>query len=288
MTSPAVSTDPVRLHVVHTTAFTYPEPATVSYNEARMLPRSSAAQQVVSTTLTIEPLTWSTVYTDYWGTQVTAFEVLVAHQSLRIVAEHLVDVRPPRTVPPSASWDVVRSAANFDRFAEFLVDTPVTAPPDEVVAVAAQASAGRTPADAAEAVCEAVRAQMSYIPGVTTVHTPASEAWAARAGVCQDIAHLAVGALRSVGIPARYVSGYLHPAHDDDIGRTVTGQSHAWVEWWSGGWTSYDPTNCAPVGAHHVRLARGRYYDDVAPLRGIYAGGGVADLNVEVQITRQS
>ncbi|MCL2423544.1 MAG: transglutaminase family protein, partial [Micrococcales bacterium] len=264
------------------------EPVTVSYNEARMLPRSSAAQQVISTTLTIEPLTWSTVYTDYWGTQVTAFEVLVPHTSLQIVAEHVVDVRAPRKVLPHAGWDVVRAGPTRDRMAEFLVDPVVTAPPQDVVALAAEASAGRHPAQAAEAVCEAVRAQMSYIPGVTTVHTPACEAWAARAGVCQDIAHLAVGALRSTGIPARYVSGYLHPAADDDIGRTVTGQSHAWLEWWVGGWTSYDPTACTPVGAHHVRLARGRCYDDVAPLRGIYADGGVADLDVEVRITRQS
>ncbi|MCL2092348.1 MAG: transglutaminase family protein [Micrococcales bacterium] len=290
MTRPA-DTSPVRLHIVHTTTFAYPEPVVVSYNEARMTPLSSGAQRVVASTLTVDPQTWATTYTDYWGTQVTAFEVLAPHQSLWIVAEHVVEVRPPAPLTTTVGWDVLRAAATVDRRAEYLTDVPVTVPPDEVVALATEAVVGLDPAEAALAVCEAVRAQMSYIPGVTTAHTPASEAWAARAGVCQDIAHLAVGALRAVGIPARYVSGYLHPAHDggpDDVGRTVSGQSHAWVEWWVGGWSAHDPTNSVPVGTHHVRLGRGRCYDDVAPLRGIYAGGAAADLEVEVRITRQA
>lgn len=293
MTSPTTTSPaPVRLHIVHTTSFTYPEPVVVSYNEVRMTPVSSGAQHVVSSTLTVEPQTWATTYTDYWGTHVTAFEVLAPHQSLRVVAEHTVEVHPPAPLTTTVGWDLLRAPATVDRRAEYLADVPVTVPPDEVVALARSAADGLDPADAAVAVCDAVRAQMSYIPGVTTAHTPASEAWAARAGVCQDIAHLAVGALRAVGIPARYVSGYLHPAHaadhDCDLGQTVTGQSHAWVEWWVGGWSAHDPTNSVPVGTHHVRLGRGRCYDDVAPLRGIYAGGGVADLDVEVQITRQA
>ncbi|MDR3069036.1 MAG: transglutaminase family protein [Cellulomonas sp.] len=279
----------MQLHIVHTTAFTYPEPVSVSYNEARMTPVSTGRQRVVSSTLTVEPQTWATTYTDYWGTQVTAFEVLAPHQSLRIVAEHVVELRAPEPLRNTVGWEALRAPATVDRLAEHLADVPVTAPPDEVVDLARAAADGLDPAAAAVAVCDAVRGQMSYIPGVTTAHTPASEAWAARAGVCQDIAHLAVGALHAVGIPARYVSGYLHPVHDadDDLGQTVSGQSHAWVAWWVGDWTAHDPTNSTPVGAHHVRLGRGRCYDDVAPLRGIYAGGGAAELDVEVRITRQ-
>ena len=100
--------------------------------------------------------------------------------------------------------------------------------------------------------------------------------------------HLALGALRSVGIPARYVSGYLHPDASGEIGRTVTGESHAWVEWWAGEWTGYDPTNRVPAGEQHVVLGRGRCYDDVPPLRGIYAGRQTQDLVVEVRITREA
>ncbi len=294
MTGPArqdgSSADPVRLHIVHTTTFTYPQRVVVSYNEARMAPVSSGAQRVVSSTVTVDPQTWATTYTDYWGSRVTAFEVLAVHQALRIVAEHVVEVRQPAPPTTTVGWEVLRAPATVDRRAEFLTDVPVTAPPDEVVELARTAVVGLGPAEAAVAVCDAVRGQMSYIPGVTTAHTPAAEAWAARAGVCQDIAHLAVGALRAVGIPARYVSGYLHPASDggDDVGQTVSGQSHAWVEWWAGGWFAHDPTNSTPVGTRHVRLGRGRCYDDVAPLRGIYSGGGVADLDVEVLITRQA
>jgi transglutaminase-like putative cysteine protease len=129
---------------------------------------------------------------------------------------------------------------------------------------------------------------MEYIPGITTVHTPASEAWAVGKGVCQDITHLALGALHAVGIPARYVSGYLDPRTDGPIGETVTGESHAWLEYWAGGWRPLDPTNLWPVGEHHVVLARGRSYEDVPPLRGIYAGASSQELVVTVEITPQA
>ena len=92
--------------------------------------------------------------------------------------------------------------------------------------------------------------------------------------------------LRSIGIPARYVSGYLHPNAEAEIGRTVAGESHAWVEWWDGDWIGYDPTNGKPVGEQHVLVARGRDYDDVAPLKGIYSGPRSAELGVRVEVTR--
>ena len=113
---------------------------------------------------------------------------------------------------------------------------------------------------------------MEYMRGVTGVHSTAAEAWGERKGVCQDIAHVALGALRSVGIPARYVSGYLHPDAGAAIGQTVIGESHAWVEWFAGEWRGYDPTNLAEVGELHVLVGRGRDYSDVSPLRGVYAG----------------
>lgn len=277
-----------RLHVVHTSTFRYAAPVQASYNEARMTPVSQAGQTVVSSRLEVQPMTWSYDYRDYWGTAVTAFEVLVPHESMVITAEHVVetgDAAPPRVV---MGWDELASADVRDRMAEFLSDTPTTEAPQEVVALAADAAEGLAPVDAAVAVCSALRDRVEYIPGVTAVHTPAVEAWDARAGVCQDVAHLALGALRSLGIPARYVSGYLHPTRGGEVGETVTGESHAWVEWWVGDWVAYDPTNRVPAGSHHVVLARGRSYDDVAPLRGIYAGAGTQELQVEVRITRES
>ncbi len=104
-------------------------------------------------------------------------------------------------------------------------------------------------------------------------------------GVCQDYSHTLLSLLRSMGIPARYVSGYLHD-EEEAPGRTVIGESHAWIEVWNGGWEAYDPTNDRSVGSAHVVVARGRDYADVPPLKGIYAGGVSESLGVTVEITQ--
>ncbi|MBD7918128.1 transglutaminase family protein [Cellulomonas sp. Sa3CUA2] len=277
-----------RLRIVHTSMFRYAEPVVASYNEARMTPLSQPGQAVLETRLDIHPQTWMHDYRDYWGTQVTAFEVLAPHQSLLLTAEHLVEVVERPRASSSVGWDVLHGPEVRDRLSEHLADTATTEVPEEVAAIARRAAADLAPSEAAEAVCLAVRDELEYIPGVTTVHTPAAEAWAKRTGVCQDMAHLALGALRAVGIPARYVSGYLHPDTSGEIGATVTGESHAWVEWWTGEWTGYDPTNRVRAGEQHVVLGRGRCYDDVPPLRGIYAGLQTQDLVVQVKITREA
>ncbi|WP_136519553.1 MULTISPECIES: transglutaminase family protein [Cellulomonas] len=277
-----------RLRILHSSAFRYAQPVQASYNEARMTPLSEPGQTVLASRLDVQPHTWSHDFRDYWGTHVTAFEVLAPHQGLLLTAEHLVEVAPRTTPPADVPWHRLHGAEVRDRLAEFLADGPTTTVPDDVVALARAAADGSAPAAAAEAVCRAVRDGLEYVPGVTTVHSPAAEAWAKRTGVCQDMAHLALGALRSVGIPARYVSGYLHPDASGEVGRTVTGESHAWVEWWTGEWYGFDPTNGVPAGEHHVVLARGRSYDDVPPLRGIYAGPPTEDLVVQVSITREA
>jgi transglutaminase-like putative cysteine protease len=277
-----------RLRVVHTSTFRYGSAVLASYNEARMTPLSQAGQTVLETSIDVQPHTGWYEYRDYWGTAVTEFEVLTPHESMVITAEHLVEVAERGPLRSPAGWDTLRGAELRDRLAEYLSDTGTTAPPDDVVELARRVAADLEPADAALAVAGALRDQMEYIPGVTTVHTPAAEAWTARAGVCQDIAHLVTGALRSIGIPARYVSGYLHPDTAAAVGTTVLGDSHAWVEWWVGEWVAYDVTNRVAAGDHHVVLARGRSYDDVPPLRGIYAGAGTQAAEVQVQITREA
>lgn len=277
-----------RMRIVHSSTFRYGDPVVASYNEARMTPPSLPRQTVLETRLDIRPHTWLHGYRDYWGTHVTAFEVLAPHRSLVLTAEHVVEVTEPAPPANVVGWDVLRSASVRDALSEHLADTATTEVPDAVVALAREAAEGLDPLEAAEAVCLAVRDRLEYVPGVTTVHTPAAEAWSRRTGVCQDMAHLALGALRSVGIPARYVSGYLNPDASGTVGATVTGESHAWVEWWAGEWVGYDPTNRTRAGEHHVVLARGRCYDDVAPLHGIYAGRQTEDLVVEVRITREA
>lgn len=142
-----------------------------------------------------------------------------------------------------------------------------------------------TPEAAARLGVEAVRDLIAYSPGATTVSTTSREAWASGHGVCQGFTHATLSLLRSAGIPARYASGYLR-TEEPAPGPIVVGESHAWVEYWDGGWHAADPTNDRAVGAAHVIVARGRDYADVPPLKGIYAGGEREDLGVSVEITQ--
>jgi transglutaminase-like putative cysteine protease len=125
-----------------------------------------------------------------------------------------------------------------------------------------------------------VSERVEYVPGSTGVQNSAQEAWDQGAGVCQDIAHLTVGLMREVDIPARYVSGYVYPQPDAQPGDEIAGQSHAWIGYWIGEWMAYDPTNRAPVGEHHVVVAMGRDYSDVPPLKGIYNGAPGLSMDV--------
>ncbi|MFV0427197.1 MAG: transglutaminase domain-containing protein [Beutenbergiaceae bacterium] len=276
-----------RLHIVHRTTFDYDRSVSASYNEARMRPADLAHQSVLYSRITASPATHQASYVDYWGTTVTGFEVLTSHEGLTVVAQSRVDVgiaSPGELV----GWEVVGDERTADQMCEFLVPTPVTEPSADLTELARDHVGERSPAEAAATILNAVRDQVEYVPGATGVHTRAMEAWQERKGVCQDIAHLGAAALRSVGIPTRYVSGYLHPlAADAEPGVRVNGQSHAWVEYWVGHWVGYDPTNQIPVNTHHVIVARGREYGDVAPIRGVYSGGGRSDQQVDVQITRE-
>ena len=276
-----------RLRVVHRTGFRYQGLVAASYNEARMTPMGTGSQMVLGARVTIDPVTWTFGYRDYWDTQVTAFDVLTPHEELEVVSSSTVELTTPFQLT-NAGWDAVRNDANTNLNSEFLPQTDSTMPPDEVVALARDAAGSREPDAAARAVCEQLRAQLEYVPGATAVTTPATEVWQHRKGVCQDFAHLTLGALRSLGIPARYVSGYLHPKADAEIGEVVPGQSHAWIEWWAGDWVGFDPTSLSPAGTDHVVVARGRDYSDVPPIKGLYAGPTHSSLFVSVEVTRLS
>ncbi len=144
----------------------------------------------------------------------------------------------------------------------------------------------KTPVAAVHAASEWVHEHLTYQPGSTGVHTSALEAWEAGRGVCQDYVHLTLLLLREVGIPARSVSGYLLPKANAEVKQTVTGESHAWVEAWTGGWWGFDPTNLIEIGQRHVWVAGGRDYHDVPPLKGVYSGGTASALDVAVDMTR--
>ncbi len=131
-----------------------------------------------------------------------------------------------------------------------------------------------------------VQAELQYVPGTTGVHTSGVDALREGKGVCQDFAHLTLMLLRGMGIPARYVSGYLHPKRNATVGETVDGQSHAWIQAWTGEWWHYDPTNDKEINEQYISVGVGRDYADVTPLKGIYSGEGSTDLDVVVEITR--
>jgi transglutaminase-like putative cysteine protease len=159
------------------------------------------------------------------------------------------------------------------------MDAPVVEAVREVVGDAG-------PREAGHLVCRYVYDHIEYLTGSTNVKTNAMQAWEKGKGVCQDISHVSVGLLRALGLPARYVSGYLHPRPQAPIGQAVTGESHAWVEWWDGGWSGFDPTNVVEIGPRHVTLARGRDYSDVPPLKGIFSGPKSEGSSVTVEVTR--
>lgn len=279
-----------RLRIKHMTGFNYGGDVTASYNEARMLPISSEGQVVLYSTIDVSPMSSQHNYVDYWGSRVSSFEVLTPHKELSLTATSLVEVRPRDHPTESLTWDELAAKADSSTtLVENSEQTRRTMPPAEVVAIAEEIVARvANPCDAALEICTAIGNAVTYVSGVTGVHTTAAEAWEHRTGVCQDITHLALGALRAVGIPARYVSGYLHPKPDAAIGETIAGESHAWVEWFCGDWRGFDPTNLIDIGDRHVTVGRGRDYNDVPPLRGVYAGPYGSRLFVKVEITREA
>jgi transglutaminase-like putative cysteine protease len=275
-----------RIRVVHTTGYRYESPVTQSYNEARLTPRSDRRQNLVVSRVETTPATRSYRYTDYWGTEVTAFDLHAPHTELKIVSSAVVETGDITSPADGASWADLRSSAVVDRYAEYLEWTPYVPKHRELAGIARSLRKGRTPAEAVLAVSEWVHDKLTYQPGTTGVHSSAMDAWEAREGVCQDYAHLSLAVLRSIGIPSRYVSGYLHPKPDARIGETVRGESHAWIEAWTGGWWGFDPTNDVEIGPRHIWVAMARDYADVSPLKGTYSGGAASAIEVSVDVTR--
>ncbi|MDE3107344.1 MAG: transglutaminase family protein [Acidobacteriota bacterium] len=270
------------ISIRHHTGFTYEGVAKSSYNEARMTPVSTATQRVHESRLTVSPSVHVDTYRDYFGTVVSSFDLQEPHQRLDVEARSFVECEDA-SLPVALSWRELVSDARRDEFAEYLaintrtslnVEAPISAPD----------APGRTLHDVVEEVADFVRREINYVPGSTTVTSTAEEAWSRRQGVCQDMSHVTLGLLRPLGIPARYVSGYLYPHRAQVNGVAVEGQSHAWVEYFCGAWVGIDPTNGLHKTQRHVIVARGRDYDDVAPLKGVYEGPRSSMLGVVVEM----
>ena len=275
---------------MHTSTFRYASAVLASYNEARMTPLSQQGQTVLETKIDVQPHTGWHEYRDYWGTAVTAFEVLTPHESMVITAEHLVEVaerRPLRT--PGRLGHAARRRA-----ARPAGGVPLGHADDRAARGRGRAGAGAWRGPRAGATPRwrssgALRDEMEYIPGVTTVHTPAPRRGPPGRACARTSRTWSAGALRSIGIPARYVSGYLHPDSEAPVGTTVLGDSHAWVEWWVGEWFAYDVTNRVVAG----RPPRGARARAVLRRRRRRCGGSTPaparrTAEVQVQITREA
>jgi transglutaminase-like putative cysteine protease len=282
----------MRLSIEHRTGFRYSPRVKSSYNEARMSPVSTEYQTVWSSRVAISPYAWSFGYTDYWGTAVTAFELHEPHEQLEVTAQAVVETRGDghawdderRVADTDLGWSALQNSGVVDSMTEFLTLNDRTEPPEELHELARQ-QVSKPPRLAALDICRLIADRVSYQSGSTSVNATAAEVWAGGQGVCQDYSHVALGALRSVGLPARYVSGYLHPGGDAGPNKMVVGESHSWIEWWCGSWVGFDPTLHRRISQNYVRVGHGRDYADVAPLRGTYAGGQ-SEMFVTVAITQ--
>ncbi len=275
-----------RMRVVHSTGYAYKSPVTASFNEARLTPRSDSRQNVILNRVETVPATRSYRYVDYWGTAVTAFDLHAPHTELEVTSSSVVETDRGELPENKVSWDDLDSEAVIDRFDELLGPTHYTPVSKRIVRVGQKIAKEHDPFEAVVAAANWVHSELDYVPGTTGVHSSGMDALREGKGVCQDFAHLTLILLRSMGIPARYVSGYLHPNAKAPVGDTIDGQSHAWIQAWTGGWWNYDPTNDTDITEQYVSVGVGRDYADVSPLKGIYSGGGSTDLDVVVEITR--
>jgi transglutaminase-like putative cysteine protease len=280
-----------RLRIEHTTKVVYTGPVLTSFNEARMTPLTLPTQTTLESRVTAGAGVPVWAYVDYWGTVVSVFDLPEAHDDLLIRAISTVETEPFGGIPVPGTrpgWPELRQHGRSGRLLEYLLPTALTTVADDIseAAIGEISGPSMSPDETAAAISALVHDHVTYLPGATGVRTNAQEAWDKGQGVCQDMAQIAVSLMRASGLPARYVSGYLHPDPKAEPGSTSVGQSHAWVEYWAGSWIALDPTSGAPVGERHVAVARGRDYGDVPPLKGIYHGPPDSDMQVTVEVTR--
>ncbi len=288
----------MKYRVRHTTTYSYAEPVPISYSQVRLAPREIPNQQCIRHRLLVHPAPADRGRrVDYCGNLVDYFSINEPHRSLKVSSQTQVEVLPSRELQAAESlpWEQVatdlktdRSPAGLDAY-QFAFDSP------QVKASAALAdfarpsfSAGRPVLEAARELTHRIFEAFTYDPKATAVQTRLGEVLEHRRGVCQDFAHIEIGCLRSLGLAARYVSGYLRTEPPAGQARLVGADaSHAWVSVYAGagrGWVALDPTNDVTVDTDHVTVAWGRDYHDVCPIQGVSLGGGRHQMTVAVDV----
>jgi len=294
-------TAPVRLQVEHETRYHYSAPVELAHHVAFLRPLEDARQQVEAFELSVEPQpSHQASGDDVFGNRRIFFSATSAHQSLRVLATSRVRVSPRPAFDPAATppWEALAGRLRYHGGAPFEPAAEFCAPSPYVPRLAAlrdyarpSFTAGTPVAVGALELMHRIHREFRYETASTAIDTPLQQVLAERRGVCQDFAHLMIGALRSLGLSARYVSGYLLTTPPEGQAPLQGADaSHAWVSVHcpgiEGGWLDLDPTNDLVVSTGHVRLAYGRDYGDVTPLRGVIRGGGRHTLEVRVRTTR--
>ncbi|MEY2403883.1 MAG: hypothetical protein QOD38_1434 [Acidimicrobiaceae bacterium] len=286
----------MRFDIRYRTVFTYENLVRESQNELRACPANDDHQQLIAYRVSSAPSARMLSFADYWGTRVDAFGVRTPHLTLDVTAEASVETRLRPLVAVSPRADALSSPAFVEEHLEYRERSPHCAWGGGVVAAARYATelGGPTVVSQVLAIHRYTGNALVYEPGSTEVGIEVEDALAGGRGVCQDFAHLAVAMCRASSIPARYVSGYLFTTDDstgvDDDAEVVHVQTHAWFEAAipGFGWLALDPTNQQEVGLRHVKIGHGRDYDDVPPIRGVYAGPGAPEVEVSVEIRKST
>jgi transglutaminase-like putative cysteine protease len=277
--------------ITHSTRYRYPVPVSQCFNEAHLTPRALPGQRVREHWLQVNPLpAFLQNRIDYFGNAVSTFAIFEKHDRLAAVASSVVEVEPRGGgIFTSPAWEEVRDLLarplnpDFIAASEFIFDSPYISALTELQEYARPTfMPGRPLLSALEELTRRIHDEFKYQPRSTSIDTPLLEVLHNRQGVCQDFAHLMIGALRSLRLSARYVSGYIRG------GPRFQGAaaSHAWVSVFDpqNGWLSFDPTNNLVPSDAHITLAWGRDYGDVTPVKGLTLGGGGQSVEVEVRV----
>ena len=284
--------------VRHQTIYEYSRVVAYSHCVLRLLPSAQPGQKLLSSDLAIDPAPAEIAErVSFFGNRITSITIDEPHRKLRLDARSSFDVdRPPAPMasltPP---WEDVRETAfaSLDLSplspAHFLAPSRFVPRFPPALDYAKESFRPHRPAmEAAEDLMRRIRADFTFDPKATLVSTPLSEAFEKRRGVCQDFAHIMIAALRALGLPAGYVSGYIRTVPPPGKKRLEGADaSHAWVSAWCGeaaGWIELDPTNATLINNDHIALARGRDYADISPVSGILLGSGDQDIEVKVDV----
>ena len=286
--------------VLHRTLYEYAAPVSVSHHVARLEPRATDAQERRDFSIEITPNpALRKVRTDYFGNQLCFFSIQEAHQRLEITTTSRVSVRAVErpASETSPAWEEVtrlfRDPVSPEVVApyQFVFDSPHVRASFELADYALQSFGKDTTVLAGvQDLTRRINEDFKYDPKATTVATQLEEVMKTRRGVCQDFAHLGIACLRSLGLPARYVSGYLRTHAPEGRERLVGADaSHAWFAVWCPGlgWRDFDPTNNVQPAEEHITIAFGRDFGDVSPVAGIITGGGHHDVKVSVDVAEE-